>query len=90
MTEKAGHYKLIIIHLVAETVIEHQSPQYQYNCFLYYKVASTNSSYIRLSDGKSTADGRIEINIDGSWGTVCSNNFDDVDAQVICKMTGLP
>ena len=37
---------------------------------------------IRLADGKSYKDGRLEIFVNGRWGTVCKQRFDERDAQV--------
>jgi len=34
------------------------------------------------------AEGRLEIFHNGSWGTVCNDAFDDVDAQVACYSLG--
>jgi len=32
--------------------------------------------------------GRLEVNYDCSWGTVCDDGFDNNDAQVACVMLG--
>jgi len=33
-------------------------------------------------------EGRLEIFHNGSWGTVCNDAFDDIDAQVACYSLG--
>ena len=32
--------------------------------------------------------GRVEICIDNVWGTICNDNWDDNDAQVVCRQKG--
>ena len=44
---------------------------------------------IKLVDGHSIREGRLEICMNGRWGTVCDNNFDKADALVVCRQLGL-
>ncbi len=47
------------------------------------------NTLLRLSNGVQTASqysGRVEVYNQGQWGTVCSNGFDNNDAQAICNM----
>jgi len=40
---------------------------------------------IRLVNGASELDGRVEVCFGNLWGTICHNSWDNRDAGVICK-----
>lgn len=40
---------------------------------------------IRLAHGGSEFRGRLEVQLQGVWGTVCIIGFDDVDGDVACR-----
>ena len=39
---------------------------------------------VRLVGNGSINEGRLEVCINGAWGTVCSDEFDSSDAAVAC------
>jgi len=43
---------------------------------------------VRLADSVLPHEGRLEVYYNESWGTVCDDNFDDVDAAVACNSLG--
>lgn len=51
-------------------------------------VDECTSGMVRLSNGTSNKEGRVERCIDGMWTTICDNSWDDNDASVVCNQLG--
>ncbi|XP_078786251.1 scavenger receptor cysteine-rich domain-containing group B protein-like [Oryzias latipes] len=43
---------------------------------------------VRLEDGSSRCSGRLEVKSNNSWSSVCEDDFDLLDAEVVCRELG--
>ena len=53
-------------------------------------ISNCSNGDIRLVNGTTVLEGRLEICINYAWGTVCSQGFTADDAEIVCRQLKLP
>ena len=56
--------------------------------YVFTDQCSDNESSIRLVNSSSNSSGRIEVCLNGTWGTVCDDGFGLAEGDVVCNQLG--
>ncbi len=53
-------------------------------------ISQCTEGSIRLVDGIIEQEGRVEVCVNGVWGSICDDGWDTTDAHIVCKQMGHP
>ena len=57
-------------------------------CLTCFSCILDSELQVRLRSGLKSNEGRVELFLNGTWGTICGNDWGIEDANVICRMMG--
>jgi len=73
---------------LSPTVITYDTRLHAARITVLRKDESRRPGAVRLTGSDVPYEGRLEVYYNGLWGTVCDDDFDDVDATVACYSLG--
>ena len=95
------HYSTVLLDTIIEQMIETAIKSLEsdvnvyiiklFNCyFLFYFLVHCKHGSIRLAGSSDPLRGRVEVCVNGTWGSVCNDYWHNNDARVVCRQLGFP
>ena len=86
-----SHSKVLVDDCNAHALISIVSLHF-IHCLLTVVSVGTVCNYgaVRLVGGGDSLEGRVEVCVNDTWGTVCDDGWSNSDASVVCSQLGYP
>ena len=73
------------IHFISEQSLDRRKTD-SYFCFSL--LVNDIDGALRLTSGKGSHEGRLEVYYSGQWGTICDDGWTELNTQVACRQLG--